>query len=89
MPASSFVLSFINRVTIMPTIIAVTAPPMIGNRFPKNQEGTAMARHSKSPGTFFLIQLIFLTFLPALTDYVRAGPAYHNTFVLTVQSVKS
>ena len=65
MPASSFDLSFINRVTIMPTIIAVTAPPIIGNLFPKNQEGTAMARHSKSPGTFFLIQLIFyLSFCP-------------------------
>ena len=58
MPASSFDLSFINRVTIMPTIIAVTAPPMMGNLFPKNQEGTAMTRHSKSPGAFFLIQFM-------------------------------
>ena len=59
MPASSFDLSFINKAAIMPTIIAVTAPPMIGNRFPKNHEGTAMTRHSKSPGAFFLIQFMF------------------------------
>jgi hypothetical protein len=40
----------------MPAKIAMTAPPTIGNTFPKNQDGIAIAKDNKIPNPFFLIK---------------------------------
>ena len=53
-------MSFQNSAIIIPTIIAITAPPITGKSFPKKQEGTAIARQIRIPGMFFLIKSIVI-----------------------------
>ena len=48
-PFSKEVLSFIKSVIIMPAIMAITAPPIIGNAFPANHDGIAIHRHNNRP----------------------------------------
>jgi hypothetical protein len=55
-PLSNLDLSRIIRVITMPAKIAMTAPPTIGNTFPKNQDGIAIAKDNKIPNPFFLIK---------------------------------
>ena len=63
MPFSILPLSFRNKVTIMPAKMAITAPPMIGNCFPKNQEGMAMIIQTKMPHPFSFTNLLISYFL--------------------------
>ena len=60
-PGAKLFLSFQNTVVTIPATMAMTAPPITGNIFPRNQDGTAMTRQSSSPFTFFCIALIFLS----------------------------
>ena len=60
-PASNGALFLRNIAITMPAMIAITAPPIIGNMFPKNHDGTAMHRQIKIPFQFFVIKFIFCT----------------------------
>ena len=52
-PSSSPFLVFMNTAMTMPARMAMTAPPMMGNIFPRNQEGTASSRQNANPFHFF------------------------------------
>ena len=52
-PSSSPFLVFMNTAMTMPARMAMTAPPMMGNIFPRNQEGTASSRQNSNPFHFF------------------------------------
>ena len=52
MPLLYGVLSLMNRVMIMPAKMAITGPPMMGNCFPRSQDGTAIIAHSSKPRPF-------------------------------------
>lgn len=69
------VLSLIRRVITIPAIIAITAPPIIGNNFPKSHDGTAIAKHSNKPFQFFLINSIFFSFV------IKIHKNTYNTFI--------
>ena len=60
-------LSFQKSVIIIPAIIAITGPPIIGNRFPRNHAGRAMRKHTSIPIRFFdkkdFIEFILMSFL--------------------------
>ena len=60
MPESTFDLSFKNIVSSIPAKIAMTAPPTMGNIFPRNQAGAAIAKQSIIPYPFFLTKSIFI-----------------------------
>ncbi len=62
-PASKGLLFLIKRVMIMPARIAMTAPPMMGKRFPKNHEGIAMHRQIRMPFQFFFIKSMIMFLL--------------------------
>lgn len=47
-PDTKEVLSLKNIVIIIPAIIAITGPPIIGNISPTNHDGTAIAKHNKN-----------------------------------------
>ena len=42
----------------MPMRIANTGPPITGTAWPRNQDGTAIARQSRSPAPFFFKKFI-------------------------------
>jgi hypothetical protein len=46
-------------VIIIPIIIAITGPPMMGKYLPSKYDGMAMNRQSTNPGQFFLIKFIY------------------------------
>jgi hypothetical protein len=66
-PLPAMPLSFQTRVIIIPAIIAITGPPIIGNLFPRNQAGRAMRKHTSIPIRFFdkkdFIEFILMSFL--------------------------
>ena len=53
-PGSKLPFSLKKSVTTMPAKIAITAPPIIGNALPANQDGIASAIHSSKPFPFFV-----------------------------------
>ena len=52
-PPSTRDLSWMSRLSTMPARMAMTAPPMMGKALPRNQDGTATARHRTIPHPFF------------------------------------
>lgn len=54
-PACKLDLSFNNNVSSIPARIPKTGPPTMGKRFPKNQHGMDIAKHSANPFQIFLI----------------------------------
>ena len=59
-PEDAIPLLFQNMVMIIPARMAITAPPIIGNFFPKNQDGIAIIRHTRIPIILFRIALTVL-----------------------------
>ena len=57
-PASKGVLFFKKTVTSIPSSIAITAPPIMGNSFPKIHDGIAIKRHNPIPRAFFFMKFI-------------------------------
>jgi hypothetical protein len=47
-------------VIIIPIIIAITGPPMMGKYLPSKYDGMAIARQSTNPGQLFLIKFFQL-----------------------------
>ena len=58
MPACRLVLSWMNKVTIIPAMMAKTGPPIKGKLLPRNQQGVEMMRQSSMPFQFFSINCI-------------------------------
>ncbi len=69
MPLLNLPLSFHTTAAAMPARMANTGPPMMGNTFPKNQAGTAMARHRARPGRY---DFTFFTNFPRFSFSVLA-----------------
>ena len=64
-PPEKIPFSLKNIATSIPSSIAITAPPIMGNSFPKIHDGIAIKRHNPMPGAFFLKK--FIHFSPNLT----------------------
>jgi len=60
MPDSNLLLFLMKMVIIMPSKIAITGPPIMGNIIPSNHDGIAMIRQINNPGQFFLMNFMFL-----------------------------
>jgi hypothetical protein len=57
-PVSKGILFFKKTVTSIPSSIAITAPPIMGNSFPKIHDGIAIKRHNPIPRAFFFMKFI-------------------------------
>jgi len=54
MPGSKDFFSLKNKVTIIPSSMAITGPPMTGASFPSIHDGTAITRQRAIPLPFFV-----------------------------------
>ena len=72
-PAAAFPLSPQTIPIPIPSKIAITAPPITGNRFPMIQDGTASARQTSRPLPFFCNQFMLFSPFPPVSLKFRRG----------------